>query len=78
MSVRAIDYPAGGGLALLPVWAANLTLGLQLTVAVLGLLLVLIRLAVAVGDWRRQNPNVPLCSRAAFRTFLRNLRHKKG
>ncbi|GAA4258914.1 hypothetical protein GBZ26_04085 [Azospirillum formosense] len=78
MSVRAIDYPAGGGLALLPVWAANLTLGLQLTVAVLGLLLVLVRLAVAVGDWRRQNPDTPLCSRAAVRTFFENLRHKKG
>ncbi|CAO3451859.1 hypothetical protein [Azospirillum argentinense] len=75
----AIDYPAGTAAITLPVWAVNLTIGLQLTVAVLGTLLVLIRLAIAAGDWRRQNPDTPLASRAAVRTFLRNLRHtKKG
>lgn len=75
MTVRALDYPAGGTLATLPVWAANLTVGLQLVVALLGLLLVLLRLAVAVGDWRRRFPGVPLCSRAAVRQVLRDLRH---
>lgn len=76
MSVRnAIDIPTGTAAVTLPLWASTLTAGLQLTAAAIGVFLVLIRVAIAVGDWRRLHPGIPLCSRAAVRQVLRDLRH---
>ncbi|MBB3265034.1 hypothetical protein FHW79_002654 [Azospirillum sp. OGB3] len=52
----AFDLPAGTVAATIPLWAADLTLGLQLATAALGLMLVLVRLALALGDVAKRPP----------------------
>ena len=53
MNKTAIDLSVGAGAITIP-WWMQLTSGLELVIAVTGVCLVLVRLAIAIREWRQR------------------------
>ena len=54
MNKTVVDLSVGAGAVTMPWWWVKLTSGLELVIAVGGVCLVSIRLAIAIREWRQK------------------------